>query len=92
MSPELMVRLADACLDYADDDNLRVAIITGAGDRAFSSGAVSLFSPAASTPRSAKRAADSPPSERASRSSRRTEKGTENDGRYPSAVASSSSQ
>ena len=39
MSPELMVRLADAWLDYADDDNLRVAIITGAGDRAFSSGA-----------------------------------------------------
>lgn len=39
MNPELMVRLADAWLDYADDDNLRVAIITGAGDRAFSSGA-----------------------------------------------------
>ncbi len=39
LNPELMLRLADAWLDYAQDDNLRVAIITGAGDRAFTAGA-----------------------------------------------------
>jgi len=39
MNPELMVRLSEAWVDYAQDANLRVAIITGAGDRAFSSGA-----------------------------------------------------
>lgn len=39
MNPEMIVRLAEAWLDYARDDNLRVAVITGAGDRAFSSGA-----------------------------------------------------
>lgn len=39
MSPEVMCRLADAWHDYAADDSLRVAIITGAGDRAFSAGA-----------------------------------------------------
>ncbi len=39
INPELMLRLADAWVDYAEDDNLRVAIITGAGDRAFCSGA-----------------------------------------------------
>lgn len=39
MSPEVMCRLADAWQDYAADDSLRVAIITGAGDKAFSAGA-----------------------------------------------------
>jgi enoyl-CoA hydratase len=39
LNPELMVRLSEAWVDYAQDDNLRVAIITGAGDVAFSSGA-----------------------------------------------------
>ena len=35
----MLGRLADAWLDYAADDSLRVAIITGAGDRAFTAGA-----------------------------------------------------
>ncbi len=39
MNPEIIVRLAAAWVDYAGDDDLRVAIITGAGDRAFCSGA-----------------------------------------------------
>lgn len=39
MDPEAMVRLADAWQDYAADDELRVAIVTGAGDTAFSAGA-----------------------------------------------------
>ena len=39
MSPEVMCRLADAWQDYAAHDSLRVAIITGAGNRAFSAGA-----------------------------------------------------
>lgn len=37
-SPETMVRLAEAWIDYRDDDDLRVAILTGAGDRAFCAG------------------------------------------------------
>ncbi|MGH7965797.1 MAG: enoyl-CoA hydratase/isomerase family protein, partial [Candidatus Binatia bacterium] len=39
INPEIVVRLADAWRDYATDDSLRVAIITGAGDKAFSAGA-----------------------------------------------------
>jgi enoyl-CoA hydratase len=39
INPEALIRLADAWADYAQDDDLRVAIITGAGDAAFSSGA-----------------------------------------------------
>ncbi len=39
MDSEVMVRLADAWQDFAADDSLRVAIITGAGERAFCSGA-----------------------------------------------------
>ena len=38
-SPELMVRLGEAWIDFRDDPELRVAILTGAGDRAFSAGA-----------------------------------------------------
>ena len=38
-SPEVLCRMADAWQDYAADDSLRVAIITGAGDLAFSAGA-----------------------------------------------------
>jgi enoyl-CoA hydratase len=38
-SPEVLCRLADAWQDYATDGGLRAAIITGAGDRAFSAGA-----------------------------------------------------
>lgn len=38
LSPETMVRLADAWKDFRDDDDLRVAILTGAGDRAFCAG------------------------------------------------------
>ncbi|MFO0688831.1 MAG: enoyl-CoA hydratase-related protein [Myxococcota bacterium] len=37
-SPELLVRLAEAWVDFRDDDALRVAILTGAGDKAFSAG------------------------------------------------------
>ena len=39
INPEMMVRLAEAWLDYAADDELRVAIVTGAGDKAFCAGA-----------------------------------------------------
>ena len=39
MSPEVFCRLADAWQDYAADDALRVAIITGTGERAFTAGA-----------------------------------------------------
>ena len=39
ISPEVMVRLADAWVDFNEDPELRVAIITGAGDQAFSAGA-----------------------------------------------------
>lgn len=39
MDAEMMVRLAEAWQDFAADDAVRVAIITGAGDRAFSAGA-----------------------------------------------------
>ncbi len=38
LSPELIVRLADAWIDYRDDDSLRVAILTGTGDKAFCAG------------------------------------------------------
>ena len=38
LSPELMVRLASAWIDFRDDDSLRVAILTGAGDKAFCAG------------------------------------------------------
>ena len=39
LNPEAFCRLADAWQDYAADDSLRVAIITGAGERAFTAGA-----------------------------------------------------
>lgn len=39
LSPEVFCRLVDAWRDYAADDSLRVAIITGAGDHAFTAGA-----------------------------------------------------
>jgi enoyl-CoA hydratase len=38
-NPEVFCRLADAWADFAEDDSLRVAIITGAGDKAFAVGA-----------------------------------------------------
>jgi enoyl-CoA hydratase/carnithine racemase len=37
-SPEMLVRLADAWVDFRDDDALRVAVLTGAGDDAFCAG------------------------------------------------------
>lgn len=39
MSPEVMVRLAKAWEQVRDDDDIRVGVITGAGDRSFCSGA-----------------------------------------------------
>lgn len=38
ISPEMMVRLADAWVEFRDDDALRVAVLTGAGET-FSAGA-----------------------------------------------------
>jgi enoyl-CoA hydratase len=38
LSPEMLVRLADAWYEYRDDDSLRVAILTGAGDEDFCAG------------------------------------------------------
>lgn len=37
-SPELMVQLAEAWVDFRDDDSLRVAILTGTGNVAFCAG------------------------------------------------------
>ena len=39
MDPETLVRLGEAWLDYEADAELRVAIITGAGEKAFTAGA-----------------------------------------------------
>lgn len=39
LSPELLVRLADAWSEVRDDPQIRVAVVTGAGDKAFCSGA-----------------------------------------------------
>jgi enoyl-CoA hydratase len=39
IDPEMMVRLAEAWQDFDADDGVRVAIVTGAGERAFSAGA-----------------------------------------------------
>ncbi len=38
LNPEMVCRLADAIQDYMADPNLRVAILTGAGDKAFCAG------------------------------------------------------
>ena len=38
LSPEMIVRLAEAWYEYRDTDALRVAILTGAGDEDFSAG------------------------------------------------------
>ena len=38
-SPKMMVQMAEAWADFAKDDSLRVAILTGTGDLSFSSGA-----------------------------------------------------
>ncbi len=37
-SPEMLVRLCDVWLDVAEDREIRVALVTGAGSQAFSSG------------------------------------------------------
>jgi enoyl-CoA hydratase len=37
-SPEMLVRLCDAWVDIAGDPSVRVVLLTGAGDKAFSSG------------------------------------------------------
>ena len=39
IDPEMMVRLAEAWIEYDQDDELRVAIVTGAGEKAFCAGA-----------------------------------------------------
>jgi enoyl-CoA hydratase len=38
LTPEMLCRLADAIQDFAADDSMRVAIITGTGDKAFCAG------------------------------------------------------
>jgi enoyl-CoA hydratase len=38
LTPEMLCRLADAIQDFAADPSLRVAVITGAGDKAFCAG------------------------------------------------------
>lgn len=38
LTPEMLCRLADAFIDFRNDDGLRVAILTGAGDLAFCAG------------------------------------------------------
>jgi enoyl-CoA hydratase/carnithine racemase len=39
LTPEMLFQLEDELVAFRDDDSLRVAIITGAGERAFSAGA-----------------------------------------------------
>jgi enoyl-CoA hydratase/carnithine racemase len=39
ISPEMLVRLRDAWRDFRDDSDTRVAVLTGAGDKAFCAGA-----------------------------------------------------
>ncbi len=39
LSPEMLVRLADIWTEVRDDPQVRVAVVTGAGDKAFCSGA-----------------------------------------------------
>lgn len=39
ISPQMLLQLADAWRDFRDDDSARVAILTGAGDKAFCAGA-----------------------------------------------------
>ena len=39
IDPEMMVRLGEAWIDFRDDDDMRVAIVTGAGDKSFCAGA-----------------------------------------------------
>ncbi len=39
LTPEMVIQLADAWTDFRDDGEARVAILTGAGDRAFCAGA-----------------------------------------------------
>jgi enoyl-CoA hydratase len=38
LTPEMVVRLVDIWADVASDETIRVALVTGAGDKAFSSG------------------------------------------------------
>ena len=38
LSPQMLVKLAAAWYEFRDSDDLRVAILTGAGDEDFSSG------------------------------------------------------
>ena len=39
IDPEMMVKLGEAWIDFEKDDDLRVAIVTGAGDKSFCAGA-----------------------------------------------------
>jgi enoyl-CoA hydratase/carnithine racemase len=39
LTPEMLFQLEDGLLELRDDDSLRVAVITGSGERAFSAGA-----------------------------------------------------
>ena len=39
LNPEVVRELSNALIDFRDDDNLGVAIVTGAGEKAFAGGA-----------------------------------------------------
>ena len=39
IDPEMMVKLGEAWINFEKDDELRVAIVTGAGDKSFCAGA-----------------------------------------------------
>ncbi len=39
LTPEMFCKLADAWTDFAADDQMRVAVVTGVGDKAFTAGA-----------------------------------------------------
>ncbi len=39
IDPEMMVRLGEAWIDFEKDDDMRVAIVTGAGEKSFCAGA-----------------------------------------------------
>ncbi|HVO23379.1 MAG TPA: enoyl-CoA hydratase-related protein [Candidatus Margulisiibacteriota bacterium] len=63
LSPQLLFRLHEALDTWAQDDEIRTVVITGAGDKAFSSGYDILAIPTDVTPEMAQRLRDSNPLE-----------------------------